>query len=601
MYELAKELGMTSKDLLKVLNDHGEFVRSASSTLEPPVVRRLAAALGRDPGRELYQPFPTHQVQHVSEMEKPDPNLSDPDGAPLTTVRSGWHAGSVPKPRNQVLMALISTVRLQYPTAALHLDALQRLGSQFVHVRRSKSRGLENVYFVRVRFSGAIETGFGFTREVLFVYSPFVDLQVRLIPEIAHELIDKEKPVTPNIAFVSAPDPRLRAKLEDWTTPDLLLVPLDVSMDENPLRFISLLRDFLHIRDLFYETTPVRGSKFFGRRKLLRMLRDDVADRRVAGIYGLRKAGKTSVMTELSDTLGEATVPILIDLEAFPAPPEDPTPYILADLRLKLRDALKARRLRTMEVADMPKVPSITQWKSATQVLLKKLEPDGVKLLLMLDEVEYLTVAHPDVAEHDLPQISQLLGAFRSLVQETQNFTFLLSGLTSAITESGRLHGRPNPLFSWAKSYYLGPFGKGEADELATSVGARMGIEIDPGGLEALHNGSGGHAFLYRSLASATVQSLPRDVFGRKITATEVQTAFLPWKMGVAGHVNDMIDHVKRYYPTEAVLLEILREEPESFMELVQDEMQGVKHLLDLGLIRANEHEYRLNSLLELM
>ncbi|MFT4218374.1 MAG: translation initiation factor IF-2 N-terminal domain-containing protein, partial [Micropruina sp.] len=41
VYELAKELGLESKDLLKKLNDMGEFVRSASSTIEPPVVRRL--------------------------------------------------------------------------------------------------------------------------------------------------------------------------------------------------------------------------------------------------------------------------------------------------------------------------------------------------------------------------------------------------------------------------------------------------------------------------------------------------------------------------------------------------------------------------------
>ena len=41
VYELAKELGLESKELLKTLNDMGEFVRSASSTIEAPVVRRL--------------------------------------------------------------------------------------------------------------------------------------------------------------------------------------------------------------------------------------------------------------------------------------------------------------------------------------------------------------------------------------------------------------------------------------------------------------------------------------------------------------------------------------------------------------------------------
>ena len=38
---LAKELGVTSKVLLERLNEMGEYVRSASSTVEAPVVRRV--------------------------------------------------------------------------------------------------------------------------------------------------------------------------------------------------------------------------------------------------------------------------------------------------------------------------------------------------------------------------------------------------------------------------------------------------------------------------------------------------------------------------------------------------------------------------------
>ncbi|MBB1008220.1 hypothetical protein G6010_01115, partial [Dietzia sp. SLG510A3-3B2-2] len=44
VHELAKEFGITSKELLTKLRDQGEFVKSASSTLEAPVVRRLREA-----------------------------------------------------------------------------------------------------------------------------------------------------------------------------------------------------------------------------------------------------------------------------------------------------------------------------------------------------------------------------------------------------------------------------------------------------------------------------------------------------------------------------------------------------------------------------
>ena len=68
VYELAKEFGVESKAVMAKLEEMGEFVRSASSTIEAPVVRRLkerstavrrsrawrrsaAASGGRDQGR----------------------------------------------------------------------------------------------------------------------------------------------------------------------------------------------------------------------------------------------------------------------------------------------------------------------------------------------------------------------------------------------------------------------------------------------------------------------------------------------------------------------------------------------------------------------
>jgi translation initiation factor IF-2 len=46
VHELAKEFGVPSKDVLAALTDMGEFVKSASSTVEAPVVRRLTAERG---------------------------------------------------------------------------------------------------------------------------------------------------------------------------------------------------------------------------------------------------------------------------------------------------------------------------------------------------------------------------------------------------------------------------------------------------------------------------------------------------------------------------------------------------------------------------
>ncbi|AKV58176.1 translation initiation factor IF-2 [Corynebacterium riegelii] len=43
VHELAKQLGVTSKELLATLKEQGEFVKTASSTIEPPVVKKMKA------------------------------------------------------------------------------------------------------------------------------------------------------------------------------------------------------------------------------------------------------------------------------------------------------------------------------------------------------------------------------------------------------------------------------------------------------------------------------------------------------------------------------------------------------------------------------
>jgi hypothetical protein len=68
VYELAKELGIESKQLLAHLRGMGEFVRSASSPLEPPVARKVREtfASGARPSTSMARPS-----QHGSRATRP--------------------------------------------------------------------------------------------------------------------------------------------------------------------------------------------------------------------------------------------------------------------------------------------------------------------------------------------------------------------------------------------------------------------------------------------------------------------------------------------------------------------------------------------------
>nr|NLI50609.1 hypothetical protein [Propionibacterium sp.] len=660
VYELAKELGVESKELLSILKEMGEFVRSASSTIDPVVVRKVAERFRKpvsghisasyanessitrphapkpspklfprtpsvdtnasrpstrnhsdsvgtpsaNAGSEVTNPQELHPLslglQHVSSAERSSSRSASSgsgrsDGL-LASRRPGWHAGAVKPPTDARLLSHIAHLGLQFPEALPHLDALQRLGSQIVYV--GKAQGA--IRPVRVRFSGAIESAFGFTREVLFLYCPYADLQTKTIEEARRILERQNSFVTPDVLFISAPDPRLTWKLADWSTPNLLLVPLLPAIEEDPQALIQILRQNVYGRDLFYITTPVEGARFFGRKTLLQELRDDVRNGRVSGIYGLRKAGKTSVLLELAATSESNLLPVLVDLESFPSPPEDATDEILMHIARRLVSTLKARDFREADFPTFRFGMPITEWKYAVQATLELVSHSGLKVLLLLDEIEYLTSDKVDIEEGEMPRIAQMLAAFRGLAQESSNFTFVLSGLTSALTESGRLYGRPNPLFSWAKTYYVSPFTRAEAADLANTLGAKMGIHLDNDALRALYDGSGGHAFLYRSLASAAVGQLADDAEERRIGVAEIQRAYLPWRRSVAGHVREMLDHVKRYYGVEALLMESMMANGKLARDLVQSQPQAIHHLIQLGLMFERGNDYYLNSLLEL-
>lgn len=517
---------------------------------------------------------------------------------------SGWRAGAVKPPSHDSLQGYISDLEKRFPVVQDHRSALAELGSQMVHAQECRANGLDRCSLSLVRFSGAIESAFGLTREVMFFYSPYADLQIRELEAAKRSIKSLRRDVTPDIIFLWSPDPRARQKLDDWSQGGLLAIPLaSIESSTDPVSLISLLRDYIYARDLFYESTPVRGDRFFGRRQLMQALRDDVSNQRVAGLFGLRKAGKTSVLSQLSEDISsDDRIVVLRDLESLPSPPVDPIPSLIKDLQADLIEVLRSRGLSHKALNNLGSSPDVSDFRRSMQAVLRTLHARGIRIVLLLDEIEYLTPSDKiDVSEGDMTSVAQFLGALRSLVQENRNFTFVMSGLTSAIVENGRLFGRPNPMFSWAKTHFLAPFDRDEADELATSVGGRMGIQIDPDALASFFEATGGHAFLYRSLASSVVQQLPVDVFQRRIARRDVLLALNDWKRSVAGNIGEMINHVRRYYPVEALMLEMLMDDPRDFSSLAVENPLELQHLLSLGLIETDGRDYQPATVLGLL
>ncbi|HEY8700263.1 MAG TPA: translation initiation factor IF-2 [Arthrobacter sp.] len=79
VHELAKELGITSKDAVTKLQELGEFVRSASSTIEAPVVRKL---------RNAYPDAAAKSAASAAAPKAPAPSADSRPVAPAPTAES---------------------------------------------------------------------------------------------------------------------------------------------------------------------------------------------------------------------------------------------------------------------------------------------------------------------------------------------------------------------------------------------------------------------------------------------------------------------------------------------------------------------------------
>ncbi|WP_230102323.1 translation initiation factor IF-2 N-terminal domain-containing protein, partial [Microbacterium sp. Bi121] len=83
VHEIAAELGVDSKVALAKLKELGEFVKSPSSTIEPPVARKLRAAIEADGAiKPKADEKPAAKPAASSSAAKPGPKAPTPGPKP---------------------------------------------------------------------------------------------------------------------------------------------------------------------------------------------------------------------------------------------------------------------------------------------------------------------------------------------------------------------------------------------------------------------------------------------------------------------------------------------------------------------------------------
>ncbi len=113
VYELAKDVGMDSKDVLAKLQEMGEFVRSASSTVEPPVVRKFL---------EKFPPVAKPAGEEKPAKKAPAKKAAAKKSAPKNIETEESPVASVPPVVPPVTPPTISTPAATTPTTPSPTD-----------------------------------------------------------------------------------------------------------------------------------------------------------------------------------------------------------------------------------------------------------------------------------------------------------------------------------------------------------------------------------------------------------------------------------------------------------------------------------------------
>jgi DNA-binding NarL/FixJ family response regulator len=272
--------------------------------------------------------------------------------------------------------------------------------------------------------------------------------------------------------------------------------------------------------DLFDDRNAVADTMmFYGRGDLLERLASDLVRGQGAGLFGLRKSGKTSTMLQLGYRLREHPV-VHVDLQRHGGATRFGA-ALLDDVLGQLRALLVQRdpRLVPEWPRFMPATPAgevIGPFAERFDMLSERLQQAGYRapIVCFLDEMERLLPAPADPREK-AEEFNACFGTLRALSQGRRRLAMLVADVHP---DSNRINRWPqestgtNPLYSFFKEVFLAPFPEADTATMLNGLGQLMGWGFDEPTLRAIHAASGGHPFISRQLASLLCERLePSD------------------------------------------------------------------------------------------
>ncbi len=452
--------------------------------------------------------------------------------------------------------------------------------------------------YILIKPTSLYQEMFNLEREIVVIFSPYPSFQPRTLDAIdfvleRHQSLRLEKICSVLISKDNATEAKLRDLLRSDHEAQIivpfsyeeLLAPYDDYFIRN--RF----KAHFYTRDLFAFTSPLKKDiYFFGRSDLIYSIVDRHKSHENAGLFGLRKTGKTSVIFGIQRALARMDgKSVFIDCEnpAFHRRRWNKALYFII-LQMKEQHNLDVK-LQPEEKYTEEDAPIL--FESDLLKLYRKL--DSKNLLIIFDEVENITFdispTRHWATELDFVFFWQTL---RAIFQKLDIFTYLIVGTNAMCVESASIHGKDSPIFNQVPFEYIPSFDVPQTREMIRKLGRLMGLKFDEIVYAKLTEDFGGHPFLMRHVCSE-INKLCDPERPTFVDKSLYEKAKLVFNQKHTNYIEMILEVLRKFYNDEYAMLEYLAQgDTKTFNEIASLSPYYTNHLLGYGIIEKHRDTY---------
>lgn len=360
-------------------------------------------------------------------------------------------------------------------------------------------------------------------------------------------------------------------------------------------RFIASLA----ARDLFDMQQPLANDTYyFGRTELVADLIHRFRAGENAGLFGLRKTGKTSAVFKLRRHIESSNSGLSVYIDA-----QHTSIYRMRwwELLGELADRVVVELGRPVPEEYLP---PYDEWEAARrfdrliEYILGLDTPRAQRILCVIDEIEHIVPElGPKKARHWDEDFIDFWKTLRAVQTVHHGLSFLVIGVNPSAVERTSIDGQDNPLFSLVGVRYMPSFIRDEVREMVRTIGKPMGMRFSDEAYDYLFERYGGHPTLTRLACSWHHRHAAEEGQKRpcEITLATLQAREEECEQSLVPHVRHILEVLHKWYGMEYDMLGLLaRGDLQTFVELAATGPELRRHLDHYGLLRVVEGAPRL-------